>query len=987
MKFWMLSMPGKSFRLETGGRINRSEELEFRFNNKIFKGYAGDTLASALLANGVKLVSRSFKYHRPRGIVGAGFEEAAALVQLDGDGQGGNSQPTTVQLYNGLSAVSVNCWPSPKFDFGAINQFIAPFIPAGFYYKTFKSPNWHLYEPMIRKAAGLAAAPATPPAKGRHESRYAHADILIIGAGLNGLIAALLCGRAGVRVILVDDGSEAGGSLLNRRMDINGQSSNHFILDTVAELATLDNVTHLQSATAWGYREHNFIMVNERTPDHTDIIQRNWKIRAKYVLAATGATERFLVFPNNDRPGVMLASALQTYVHRYAVQVGKKVILFANNDSIYEVASTLLDAGINVAAIVDSRSSIPERLRDNFPKIKIFTGSVIEDTFGGHELEAVKIKSVKDGNPITLSCDVLGVSGGWNPNVQLHSQSRGTIFYDDKIAAFRPDKSFPNLISVGAANGCFGLKEGLIETEEACRKILAGLDIASPSITLPKTRDDSFGIEPLWFVSSSHTHAKAFVDLQNDVTWNDIALAQREGYGAVEHAKRYTTAGMGFDQGKIGNINVIGLLASLNGISMNEVGTTTFRSPYTPVEFGAIAGARKDAVVLPYRHTPVTDWHKEAGAVMYEAGARWRRPGYYPKSNEPFQECVNREARAVRENVGVYDGAPLGTFDISGPDAAAFLDFIYTSKYSDLPLGMGRYGLMLTEDGLIFDDGVSFRLGQNHFLMSTSTANADAVYQHMEKCLQIDRPHWNVRITDLTSYYMNATLCGPRARDVLKALGTDIDLDPDSFPFMAIREGRVATYQARVARVSFTGELSFEINVRSRDLLPLWKDIMRVGDAFGITPIGSEANHVLRVEKGFLSLGHEVDGTADPYDLGMGWAISKKKDDFIGKRSVNLRRSTDMPRRELVGVKPVDPAMQIPEGAPLTPGGQRQSSEGFVTACVWSVTEKQWAGLALLENGRARIGKRAHVRLPDKIIEVEITKPIFHDPDGLRLRS
>jgi sarcosine oxidase subunit alpha len=477
----------------------------------------------------------------------------------------------------------------------------------------------------------------------------------------------------------------------------------------------------------------------------------------------------------------------------------------------------------------------------------------------------------------------------------------------------------------------------------------------------------------------------AFVDLMNDVTVADLALARREGYGAIEHAKRYTTGGMALDQGKTGGTAILGVLAGLNGAAPG--GTTTFRSPYTPVDFGVIAGGREGPVVLPYRHTPLTAWHIAQGAVMYEAGARWRRPGYYPRAGESFQQTVDREARTVREGVGVYDGAPLGTFDIAGPDAARFLDYLYTARYSNLPPGLGRYGLMLTEDGLILDDGVSFRVSETRFLMSTSTGNADAVWSHMEKVLQIDRPGWQVRVTNLTSQWTNATLCGPRAREVLAAMGTDIDLAPQAFPFTGLRDGTVAGLKACVARVSFTGELSFEINVRPRDLPALWDAIMAAGAPFGIAPIGSEANHVLRVEKGFLSLAHEADGTTDPYDLGMGWAVAKAKGDFIGRRSMLLRRAGGGPRRELVGLRPLDPARQLPEGAPLTPGGRREPSEGLVTACVRSVVHDRWVGLGLLRDGRARIGGRAHVRLPDGPIEVEVVAPVFHDPEGHRMRG
>ena len=980
-------MGDNAFRLASGGVIDRKRPLQFKFNDKLLQGYEGDTLASALLANGIKVTGRSFKYHRPRGIIGVGFEEASTLVEVDGGEIGGNYLPTTLPLYQGLSARSVNCWPSAEFDVGAINQFIAPFIPAGFYYKTFKWPNWHLYEPMIRKAAGLASAPKSISSDKRSEARNAHADIVIVGAGLAGLTAALLCGRAGARVFLIDDGFEPGGSF-NYSKGLSDPSALDAYLQTIlSELTQLPNVVRLQRSTAWAYREHNLIVALERSPEKDGIQNRNWKIRTKHTILATGATERFLVFPNNDRPGIMLASAAQSYVNRYAVRLAKNAVIFTNNDTAYEAALDLKKAGIRVAAIIDSRKAISANLLKRVQGIDVLLDHVVEDTLGWKAIERVRVKCKSNNAIRDIDCDLLCVSGGWSPNVHLHSQARGSLVFDDKMAAFKPDKVHQNSISIGAASGHFGRMRAIRDGIDAAQKLLVELGLHVSDLSLPPIEDEPYSIEPLWAVETHRPRAKAFVDLQNDVTVNDVKLSVREGYSAVEHLKRYTTAGMGFDQGKVGNTNVIGVLSMLRNMRLDEVGTTTFRSPYSPVEFGAIAGSRTGSVVLPFRHTPLTQWHISHGAVMYEAGARWRRPGYYPLGSEAFQETINREVRAVRNKVGVYDGAPLGTFDISGTDAGKFLDYIYTNSFSDLAKGMGRYGLMLTDDALILDDGVSFCLDDHHYVMSTSTGNADFVYQTMEKILQLDHPEWNVRITNLTSQWVNATLCGPEARALLSALGTDIDLDLKAFPFMAIREGHVASIPARVARVSFTGELSFEINVRPRDLVKLWEQIFIVGEKFGITPVGSEANHVMRVEKGFLSLGHEADGTVDPYDLGMGWVVSKAKKDFVGKRSLMLRRSKGVPRRELVGVVPLNPLDQLPEGAPITPGGQRVASEGFVTACVWSISLNRWVGLALLENGKTRMGQRAHDRLPDRTIEVEITKPIFYDVDGGRLRS
>ena len=916
--------------------------------------------------------------------MGAGVEEPAVLVELEGDLASGNRPATTVPLTEGLVARSVNAWPLARLDLGAVNQIFARLIPAGFYYKTFKWPHWHLYEPSIRRAAGLASAPKDPP-QGAYEARHAHADLLIAGAGPAGLMAALVAGRAGARVMLADEGTEAGGALLNRHLTIGGAPAMDWVAAAVAELAAMQNVTHLQNATVWAYREHNLMMVHERAPANPPLLGRNWRVRAGQVITATGAIERMMVFEGNDRPGVMLASAAQAYVNRWAVRPGGRAVTFTNNDSAYAVAADLAQAGIAVAAIVDSRDQVPDHARALVHDTEILAGQAVTAVTGGRRVRAVSVAPVRGGVARRLDCDLLAVSGGWNPAVHLYSQSRSRIVWDDTLASFVPDAPAQAVRAAGAANGAMELGRALEEGAAQAMAALADLGIAGEVSDLPGADDLPYSVTPFW--TAPGAGAKAFLDIQNDVTVADIELALREGYSNIEHVKRYTTGGMGIDQGKTGNVNIIGAVAERQGMTPDQVGVTTFRPPYTPVEFGAIAGRRAGPVVLPYRYTPLTRWHMDQGAVMYEAGARWRRPGYYPRPGESFQDTVNREARCVREGVGIYDGAPLGKYEIKGKDAGAFLDWIYTNVFSTLKMGEGRYGLMLSDDGLILDDGVTFRLGECRFFMSTSTGNADAVGQHMEKLLQIERPDWRVMITNVTGQWANATICGPKAREVLRAMGSDIDLTPDAFPFMALRDGTVAGLPARIARVSFTGELSFEVNVRPRDLPALWQAAMEAGAPFGIAPIGSEANHVLRVEKGFLSLGHEVDGTADPHDLGMAWVISKKKADFLGKRSVELRRATGRPRRELVGIRPLDSGRQVPEGAPLTPGGRKEATEGFVTACVWSVVENRWLGLALLMDGRARIGGRAHVRLPDVGIEVELCAPVFHDPKGERLRS
>lgn len=980
-------MADNAMRLSAGGQIDRSQKVRFTFNGTRYTGFAGDTLASALLANGVRLTARSFKYHRPRGIMGAGVEEPSSLVELVKPEQSANQPITTVQLTEGLEARSVNCWPSPSFDVMAVNQLFSRLLPAAFYYKTFMWPTWHLFEPFIRRAAGLAQAPDNP-AEGRYETRHAHCDVLVAGAGPAGLMAALTSARSGAHVILADDGVKPGGSLLSRNCQIDGAPTADWIAAAAAELENCKNVVHLQQATIWAYREHNLLLVTEKSPAPGHLAQRTWRIRASQTVIATGAIERALVFPDNDRPGVMLASAAQTYVNRYGVKPGNRAVFFTNNNSAYEAAADLQGAGVDVAAIVDSRPEVDDAARACVPGVELLSGSVVSATTGSRSLKSMQVSPYAGRPERTIPCDLLCVSGGWNPAVHLYSQSRSALAYDETLAAFVPGAPAQAAQCAGALAGLMTLQAALADGASKGRLAAqnAGFAVAtSPAPDAPPHLD--YAIDPLWHVEPHKPSAKAFVDVQNDVTLSDVHLAMREGFGAVEHVKRYTTAGMGIDQGKVGNINVIGAIAEQAGLGLSEIGTTTFRSPYVPIEFGAIAGAREGSAVLPYRHTPVTAWHKAAGAEMYEAGARWRRPGYYAKPGESFQDTVNRESRAVRENVAVYDGAPLGKFEIKGRDSLAFLEMLYTNAFASLQTGTGRYGLMLSDDSTIIDDGVTFKLAENHYLMTTSTGHADAVNQHMEQFLQIERPEWDVKLTTVTTQWANATMCGPKAREMLQALGCDVDLSSEAFPFMAMREGTVAGFPARLCRVSFTGELSYEINVWSRFALPLWERIMDAGTPLGLVPIGSEANHVLRVEKGFLSLGHEADGTTDPYDLGMGWIMSRKKEDYIGKRSVALRHSSGKPRRELVGLLIDDPERLVTEGAPITPGGRREASEGLVTACVWSVVHNRAVALALLTDGRSRLGQKAYIRMKNEVLSAEITKPCFHDPDGQRLRS
>lgn len=975
------------FRHPTGGQINRSKSVEFEFNNKTYSGFEGDTLASALLANGVFLTARSFKYHRPRGVMGAGVEEPSCLVELLGENAAGNHAATTVQLRQGLRAKSVNCWPSPNFDLLGINQLFSRFLPAGFYYKTFMWPNWHLFEPSIRRAAGLAAAPDDRIPDQHYETRHWYGDMLIVGGGPCGLLAALIASRSGARVMVVDDHPHLGGHLRASKTIIDDKPAMAWVEAVIAELDANPEVTILQDSTAWGYREDNQLLVTERNPAEEHVFQRGWKVRANQVVLATGAIERNLVFANNDRPGIMLASAVRHYVNEFAVVPGRRAIIFTNNSSAYALAHDLQTAGTDIAGIIDSRPVEAIGAEKDGLELPLYARHQIMAAHGGKHINAVSIRD-ENGIITRLDCDLLAISGGWNPAVHLFSQSRGTLTYDDDLASFVPDKPMQKVVCIGASAGKMNIASAMAETATTVIDCLNQDGFTSPALTMPKIAlIPDYNIYPLWQVDGLKPGDKAFVDIQNDVTLDDIGIAMREGFDTVEHVKRYTTAGMGIDQGKTGNVNVIGIMAEASNKKAEEIGTTTFRSPFTPVDFGAIAGQRNGKVILPFRHTPITEWNKKQGAVMYEAGARWQRPGYFPIESGTMQDAINAEAEAVRFGVGVYDGSPLGKFDISGRDATAFIDLLYTNDFSNLEIGMGRYGIMLSEDGMILDDGVTFKLAENHYLMSTSTGYADLVFRHMEYILQVECPDWQVWITPITSQWCNATICGPKARDVMTALGVNIDISAKAFPFMGVRDAVVADIPARICRVSFTGEVSFEISVWPRYAEDMWIKVMKAGAAFGIVPVGSETSHVLRVEKGFLSLGHEVDGTADPYDLGLGWIMSRNKPHSIGRRSVDIRRSSANPRRELVGLLPQSDGELIPEGAPITPNGARVASEGFVSACVWSVANKKVIALGLLIDGRSRIGETVIIRDRERTIKATVTKPCFYDPKGQILRG
>jgi sarcosine oxidase subunit alpha len=1001
-----VAAPGQQHRLEGGGRIDRRRPLGFTYDGARYEGYAGDTLASALLANGVHLVGRSFKYHRPRGIFATGPEEPNALAQL---GTGAHTEPnaraTQVELYEGLVAASQNCWPSVRFDLWALNNALGPLFPAGFYYKTFMWPqSWwqRVYERLIRRAAGLGRAPSEPDPD-RYEHRHAHCDVLVVGAGPAGLMAALAAGRSGARVILADEQAELGGALLNEPVDHPGAA---WLRGVAAELAACPELRVLTRSTAFGYYDHNFLGLLERAAEHRppgaapDLPrQRLWKVRARQVVLATGALERPLVFADNDRPGIMLASAVRTYVNQYAVRLGQRAVVFTNNDSAYRTALDLLRAGVGVS-VVDLRASpqggLPAAARA--AGISILAGHTLTGTKGRHRVASVQVRRLNDaGDRVadavdTLPCDLVCVSGGWNPTIHLQSQSRAAPRYDDERALFLPGDARQPERSAGACNGAFSLRACLEQGAHAGREAAAAAGFAAELPELPQLEEpEERPARTLWLVPSGRPaqRGKMFVDLQNDVTVGDIRLALREGYRSIEHVKRYTTTGMGTDQGKTANVNALGIVSETTGQPIVEIGVTTFRPPYTPVTFGAVVGRNCGAMFDPVRRTPMHAWHEAHGAVFEDVG-QWKRPWYYPRTGENMAAAVAREVRAARAAIGILDASTLGKIDLQGPDAAELLDRVYTNAWSQLPIGRCRYGLMLGKDGMVFDDGVTTRLGERHYLMSTTSGGAARVLAWLEEWLQTEWPELKVYCTSATEQWATIAVSGPDSRRLIAELAPDIDVGPEAFPHMSMREGRVRGAPARVFRISFTGELGFEIQVPARFGLAIWEACIEAGAKYRIAPYGTEAMHVLRAEKGYIIAGQDTDGTVAPYDLGMDWIVSRKKPDFIGKRSLARADMQRPGRKQLVGLLPELASELLEEGAQIVADPHEtipMTMIGHVTSSYMSPNLGRTFALALVKDGRARLGEKLYVPMLDRTIAVTVTEPVFVDKEGERLRA
>lgn len=976
-----------------GGQINRNKPITFRFDGKSFQGYEGDTLASALLANDVRLMGRSFKYHRPRGPLTAGSEEPNALVELrEGARQEPNTRATTIELFDGLSARSQNCWPSLAFDAMAINDRLSNFLTAGFYYKTFMWPKafWEkLYEPIIRKAAGLGSL-SKEHDPDSYDKGFLHCDVLIIGAGPSGLMAALTAGRSGADIILADEDFRMGGRLNSETFLLGDVAAEDWTAQTLLELESLPNVRLMSRTTVIGTFDHGTYGAVERvsdhiaTPEHGKPRQILWRIYSKRAILCAGATERPIAFENNDRPGIMLASALRSYANRWAATPAQDVVIFANNDDAHRTAKDLHAKGVRIAGLVDIRDDAPSST-----DYEVISGAQIINTEGRLGVSSVTVRRA-DGSTSEIECAAVGMSGGWNPNVHLTSHQRGRPEWQETIHAFGPPAHGPQGQSVaGAASGALSTAKALVTGINQAKAALQALDIKAKAIKAPKAEDDATNITPFWHVKGCQ---RAWLDQQNDVTVKDVKLAHQENFVSVEHLKRYTTLGMATDQGKTSNMGGLAIMAELTGKSIAETGNTIFRPPYTPTAIGVLAGRSTGKDFRPTRKTPSHKWAEQQGAIFIEVGM-WLRAQWFPQKGEShWRQSVDREVLQTRKSVGICDVTTLGKIDVQGTDAATFLNKIYANAFGKLAVGKTRYGLMLREDGIAMDDGTAARLAEDHFVVTTTTANAVSVYRHMEFVRQCLFPDLDVQLISTTEAWAQYAVAGPNARKLLqKIVDPEFDISNEGFPFMACGAITICGgLRARLFRISFSGELAYEIAVPTRYGDALMRKMMEAGAEFNIVPYGLEALGVMRIEKGHAA-GNELNGTITANNLGMGRMVSKKKD-AIGSTLSEREGLNQDDALKLVGFKPVDPTRPVPAGCHVMNKGMAANAandQGYVTSACYSPNLESAIAIGYLKSGDQRMGEVLRLVSPLTGIdhEVEIVSAHFVDPEGERLRA
>ena len=975
-------------RVSGEGLINRRRRVEFSFDGRSYQGVEGDTLASALLANDIRLIGRSFKYHRPRGLLTAGSEEPNGLVTTGrGAGQEPNMRATMVELFDGLQARSQNNWPSLDFDLMSVNDLAAPFLGAGFYYKTFMWPPkfWEkVYEPVIRRAAGLGALSMEANAD-KYEKAWAHCDLLVIGAGPAGLMAALTAARAGVDVVLAEEDVRTGGRLNAETFEVDGVPGRVWAEEVTRELAAMENVRLLTRITVTGAYDHGTYGALERLSP-AEAAKKGapregfWRIVAKRAVLAAGALERPIAFQNNDRPGIMNASAVRAYVNRWCVSPGQSVAVFGNNDDAHRTAADLLEAGVHVSALVDARHDAVSDL-----DVPFYAGAQVCNSEGRRGLEAISIATASGVEKV--KAEGLAVSGGWNPTVHLTCHMNGRPVWNSEIAAFVPQEgAVPGLVTAGACEGVFSTRGCLEAGVRVASGVLEDLGVNVPKVDVPGAEDSAFDISPLWAVPGK---GRAWLDFQNDVTVKDVKQAATENFRSVEHMKRYTTQGMATDQGKNSNVAALAVLADVTGRAIPETGTTTFRPPYVPVSIAALGAGGQGKGFAPQRFTTSHAASVERGAPMIEAGL-WYRPSYFPKAGErTWRQSCDREVGMVRDHVGVCDVSTLGKIDIQGPDAGAFLDFVYTNMFSTLKVGRVRYGLMLREDGHVMDDGTTARLGENHYVMTTTTAAAGEVMRHMEFVQQCLRPEMDVRFVSVTEQWAQFAVAGPKSRELLNGL-LDAAIDDEAWPFMSCGEVSVGGVKGRLFRISFSGEHAYEVAVPARYGASLFSELVTRAEALEGGPYGMEALNVLRIEKGFITHA-EIHGRTTAFDIGMARMVSQKKD-CIGKTMAARDGLMDETREQLVGLKPVGAVKQLVAGAHLFNEGDeavRTKDQGYITSVAFSPTFGHVMALGFLKNGRARVGER--IRMVEHLKGVqtvcEVIDPVQFDPEGGRVRG